>query len=1185
MFTWKRLLLIGAGLCAVAIIFITLILPGMISDRASQWVKEETGRALEIESISINPFNLSVEINTLRLSEKEHEKVFVSWDLLRLSLSIESLYHLAPVVDEFQLVEPKIHLERLTDDRFNFSDLLPDKKKEAESEPEGENAKFSLNNLSIVNGQIEFIDNSLDKPVHHTINEMNLVLPTIGNLPYMVENPAQPLFKAIINDSEINLEGQLKPFSNVQELQFNLNLNGIDLPFYLGYIPIDLPVDVRSGKLSLNLDLLYRISAETGGEFELRGEANIASLSIYDRVEEQLFFLPLLQVVIAPSQPLKKQLHLSALRVYNLEVQLKRDQQGRWNHARMAPEKTGAPPAEENEDTEAFNLLVDTIEIHDGVLFFTDAMVKNGFETVAREINIDVKDFTLDSQRPSPLKFELRTDRNESIIISGQFTLTPLAIDIETKLQSVDTSAYQPYYHDFYSTPLKGLLGLEANIAINPEQTFLLSKGKLDYQDIYVAFNDKEGLAVEEIKISDTTFDLDKNRLEIDSAHYTGGRLNFSRTTEGQWTFISEYFPFLTKLAETSEEPEAVKNSKEGPAFSYRIDDLAVTDWSVEVTDQLPEKTVQLSLKEINLTVNNLAAPDKGESPFTFAAKFQDKGLIDIKGTAALADQSVRLRTFLKRIPLATFAPYIEEQAAIILADGYLTTRLNTAIETKEDTPQVKFDGDIGISRFHLLDSLHSEDLLKWESLQIAEISGGSEPLELNVKSITISDYFAKILVDENAKLNLSEAFSKSEAPEEEIKDSEETIELEEKPAPVITVGTIILQGGTVDFTDRNLPQPFHADMRKLGGRIEGISSDPTARAVVDLRGQLRNQSPLLISGVINPLSEKLFLDLQLDFNDIELSPLSPYSGNYVGYLIEKGKLNLALEYFIEENQLKAKNTVFLDQFTFGKEVKSENATSLPVKLAVALLKDSNGEIHLDIPVFGSLDDPQFSIGGVIWTVVKNLLIKAATSPFALLGAMVGGGEEDFSQVSFEYGSSMLNPAEQEKLLHMTQALADRPSLEIEVSGFIDPEKDEEGYRKEQLRNQLNRLKYMELVEEEELEEGVTQENVIIPAEEREEFLWQVYRKTDFPKPRNFIGMTQKLPSSEMEKLIYANTIVTEDQLSELALARALSVQRFLIEEGQLAADRVFLKKPDIMAAPDQETTYRARAELGVAIH
>lgn len=1191
MFTWKRLFLASVSLILLALILTILVLPGVVIEKAQKWATAETGRSLAIESVSINPFSLSVEIHKLKLSDADHSQPFVSWDLLRVSLSIASLYHRAPIIDELRLDHPDIRLKRLTAERFNFSDLIPKPGKEATDEPAGESTRFSVNNISINGGRIDFIDNSLEEQVHHKIRDLNLALPSIGNLSYMVENPVQPLFQAVINDSPINLEGRLKPFSDVQEMLFNLKLADIELPFYLGYIPIELPVVINNGKLTLDLNILYRVSTESGGELELSGKIDLASLKVQDRLQEQLFFLPLLRIELAPSQPLKQDIHLSSVRVYNLEVQLKRDQQGEWNHVRMAATKGVTAPKQEPEETSSpFKLLIDTAEIRDGVLFFSDNLPAGGFSTVAREINIDVKDFSLDTKNGIPLDLTLETDRDETVKVNGHFLFAPFSLTLQTEVHNIDMAAYEPYYQEAYSVPLGGKLGFQAKLEVNPEQPLLISNGMIQWRDAYMAFNKQEGLGVSVVNISGLSFDLGKNLLEVDSARYEEGRVNFSRSPEGHWSFLSNNFPILKKLAETPDQRPAPKSTEEGLAFSYRIGELTCKNWAFEINDHLPATPVRLKADKFNLTFRDLAAPEKVESPFAFSTTFQHRGQIDIKGTASLASKSISMDSRLKRIPLAPFAPYLAEQANLTLADGYFNARIKSSIDAGSGSLQATFDGDIGIDRFHLLDSLHNEDLLKWDSLIFAGISSQVEPLTLKIESITLSDYFSKVLIDEDARLNLTEAFHKEDS--EMISDEDGVDEEKEKKpsaekssaAPEILIGTVILQGGHVDFTDRNLPRPFHADMRELGGRIQGLNSDPATRAEVDLRGQLRNQSPLLISGVVNPLAEKLFLDLKLNFNDIELSPLSPYSGTYVGYLIEKGKLNLTLEYYIENDQLKARNEVFLDQFSFGEAVESEKATGLPVKLAVALLKDGNGEIHLDIPVYGSLDDPEFSIGGVVWTIIKNLLVKAATSPLALLGAMIGGGEEDFSNIRFEHGSTRLSATEKDKLQRMAQALMDRPSLEVEVSGFIDPDNDAEGYRREQLTMQIKRLKYLDLIKQGELSEGAKEEDVTIPAEEYLDYLWKVYRKADFPKPRNYFGMTKKLPETEMEKLIYANTPVAEDTLAELAQTRALTVQNFLIKEGKLAPERIFLIKPDIIAAPDQETTSRARVELGVSV-
>ena len=172
--------------------------------------------------------------------------------------------------------------------------------------------------------------------------------------------------------------------------------------------------------------------------------------------------------------------------------------------------------------------------------------------------------------------------------------------------------------------------------------------------------------------------------------------------------------------------------------------------------------------------------------------------------------------------------------------------------------------------------------------------------------------------------------------------------------------------------------------MLEIGGRVTGLSSEETKMADVEMRGKLDNYAPLEITGKVNPLRDDLFLDLTISFKDMDLSPLTPYSGRYLGYVIEKGKLALNLHYLIEKKKLDSQNKILLDQFTLGNQVDSPDATKLPVRLAIALLKNRRGEIDLDIPVSGQIDDPKFSIGRIIIKILLNLLVKAATSPFAL---------------------------------------------------------------------------------------------------------------------------------------------------------------------------------------------------------
>jgi len=249
----------------------------------------------------------------------------------------------------------------------------------------------------------------------------------------------------------------------------------------------------------------------------------------------------------------------------------------------------------------------------------------------------------------------------------------------------------------------------------------------------------------------------------------------------------------------------------------------------------------------------------------------------------------------------------------------------------------------------------------------------------------------------------------------------------------------------------------------------------------------------------------------------------------------------------------------------------------------VALLKDRKGEIHLDLPVTGRTDDPQFSVWRVVLQILKNLLVKAATSPFALLQSAFGGGA-DLSVISFGYGSAELAPAEQDKLRKIAQALADRPAIKVEVAGYVERDKDAEGYRSELLRRKVRAEKFLEMVKKKQNKPGDSAETVAVAPEEYVRLLTAVYKKEKFPKPRTIIGTVKELPEAEMTKLILANTVVGDAELKTLADERAAAVRTFLVEQGKLDSARIFQKSGDIFKRPDKQGERGARVEFGAAV-
>jgi hypothetical protein len=358
----------------------------------------------------------------------------------------------------------------------------------------------------------------------------------------------------------------------------------------------------------------------------------------------------------------------------------------------------------------------------------------------------------------------------------------------------------------------------------------------------------------------------------------------------------------------------------------------------------------------------------------------------------------------------------------------------------------------------------------------------------------------------------------------------------------------------------------YSADLTQLNGTLGAFRSGSREMAALELRGRAAGTALLDISGQLNPTAEPLALNIRARATDLELAPLSPYAGKYAGYAIERGKLSMDVSYAISaDGRLEAKNQIVLNQLTFGERIESPTATKLPVLLAVALLKDRHGVIDINLPISGSLDDPQFSVGGIIFKVIVNLITKALTAPFSLL---FGGSSEDLSQVDFQPGVTALTESGASALDKVAQALIDRPSLKMTVTGVSDPAAERAAFVQAALDARL-----MQELKKEAARAGAPAVAASATASpqapagaERERLLKAVYRQTDIPdKPRNLIGLAKDIPAAEMESLLKSRIAVSDEGMRELALQRGLVVRDALIAKG-LPSERLFIASPKMRA-------------------
>ncbi len=634
----------------------------------------------------------------------------------------------------------------------------------------------------------------------------------------------------------------------------------------------------------------------------------------------------------------------------------------------------------------------------------------------------------------------------------------------------------------------------------------------------------------------------------------------------------------------------AAKPGGEAP-MQIKVGKLEISDWDAKLREDLRAEPTIFKLSPLALTVEGYSnAP--GASAEVALKTAVNKGELELKGQLAPSPLKADLALDLKNFDLLPLQPYVTDYVNLRLLQAAVSSKARLRLETgKDGAVEGGFKGDVSVNRLSTVDKSSSNDFLSWKSLAFGGMDVNFKPFSLYIDRVALDDFFARVIIDPNGRLNvqdvmrkegeegksLTEAGTRAQAVKDAKARANEVAQAappaaapapkaapakSSEPLPPIRIGKLLLSGGRVRFTDNFIKPNYTANLKDLGGTVSGLSSDPAHDANVDLRGNVSG-APLLIAGRVHPLKQELSLDLRAEVRGMELSQLSAYADKYVGYGIEKGKMTFEVAYALENRQLKAENRLVLDQLTFGKESTNPDATRLPVNLAVALLSDRNGVIDINVPIGGSLDDPQFSLGGIILKVIGNAIMKTVTSPFALIGSLFGGGEE-LSMLEFDQGRSALLPASEGKLKSLAKAMTERPGLKLDITGRFDDAAELEALKRVALERKLRQLKTRDLqARGAALPEG----GVVVAKEEYATLLERAYKDEKFVKPRNALGFAKSLPTEEMEKLMLANIKLDQDDFTTLGNRRAQVAKDWLVGQGQVPPERIFLVAPKAGAA------------------
>lgn len=808
-------------------------------------------------------------------------------------------------------------------------------------------------------------------------------------------------------------------------------------------------------------------------------------------------------------------------------------------------------------------------------------------------------------------------------LLAFKGTATDQAVQLTADLTAWPLGMAAKYVGHFLLPALHGRL--DAQLGVNWQaasgdkpQALQITAPQIAVSDVQLAQGKVSLVSVKRVDLAQVDIDVTGQTFKAARLQLTEPKAKVDRDSDNHWMY--ERWMTNAGTATPPPPPADAATRAAAPTWAVAISDVQLEGGAMSFSDKAGAKPVTFEVTAAKARLGGLLLDDRPASraqaakpvPLTASLRLAtgrfEPGKVDFTGSLALAPLQAQGRLLVDRLPMQAFEPYFADTLNVELLRADASFKGRVAYRQTPAGPQAQVTGDASLEEFRANTLAPSEDLLAWKALNLRGFHVALDPAKatrVEVKETVLTDFFARLIVMPDGRINLQDLVKSKETPVAggaavpaasaasapaaavPVANANSAQASAATPPPIVSFGPISLINGKVLFSDRFVKPNYSADLTDLTGKLSAFSSVPPAGATgtaaaapnmadLELRGRAEGTASLEILGKLNPLAKPLALDIKGKVRDLELPPLSPYSVKYSGYGIERGKLSVDVSYLVQpDGRLTATNKVILNQLSFGEKVPGSTA-SLPVKLAVALLADRNGVIDIDLPISGSLNDPQFSLGPIIIKVIVNVIVKAITAPFSLLANAFGGGGEELSTVAFAPGSAELGPEARAGLDKVAKALADRPSLKLTVVGTSSVEAEREGFKRERLDALVRAEKRRITVKE----GGTTSAAVSISPAEYPALLKEVYKRADMPKPRNLVGLAKDLPVPEMEKLLLADIQVNDDAMRELAVQRGVAVKDYLASR-ELPPERLFLGAAKTIPP---EAKWTPRAELNLAM-
>ncbi|MCB4810036.1 DUF748 domain-containing protein [Methylovorus menthalis] len=1186
---------IFAGL-VVAYLLFAYFAVDPLARRILPWFAEnKLASQASVEHVKFDPLRLILTAHQLKLN-RQNGAPLASFDRLYVNLETSGLFRFAWRIKDIRLTAPQVAVEIGSDGRLNWADLIAKLNEDKDDTPSTSMPRLLIDHILIEGGNVAYVERNRPKPFELALQPLGLELDGLSTLP---EDRGDYLIVAKLPADGGSLKWKGNIGLNPLVSQGVLELQGIKLAPLMQIVKHQsLPVRLTQGELQSQLTYSFAM-VKSAEQQDPTPEAIVQDLSLaLDDVAAEV------QGQHGPAQLHLKQLSVAMPR---LDFSMRKGTELTFKNMRLGLQKLALQQAK----TPLFQL--DAIDVQ-GIdydlarqhLQVADAVLHAGHIKAARSSN-----GSLDWQSLIPAaNSEPAQTGSRSPAADAAPTRQAFTFDIG-RLRLAD---WRAEYHDAsFVHPLDVTLN-----AFNLELGLGNSEGKLQLRDIQSrvgpvqlqsALYPQPAVTLASLQVQNGAVDVDAQSVSLGAVLLSGLQAQVLRSTSQplNWQAMLETrSPAASAQAAASpsarQKASNASATKSGPAWKLSLPKLALQDASVHVEDNTTGKPVVLDIERAGIELHDVSL-DLGRSiPVKASFKVRQGGQFNADGKLTLSPFKADLKLALNALSLKPLAPYINQFALLRLNDG--AVRLNGQLGLKTDQAfSAQFKGGFAVDRLAIAEENGGATFLAWKTLGSDSLKLSLGPDRLHMDELRIVEPQGKFIIHEDKTLNVqrmmrtqpvnSAAGAKANpapasAPKAQGKATSKNASTGAEATSTfpVSISRVRIDRARLEFADYSLKPQFGTYINSLSGVINGLSTDPNTTAQVELDGKVDEYGSARIRGSLQPFKATDFTDLKLTFRNLEMNRLTPYSGKFAGRRIESGKLSVDLEYKIKQRQMTGENKFVINKLRLGEHVDSPDAVNLPLDLAIALLEDSDGIIDLNLPVSGSLDDPQFSYGKIVWKAFVNVLGKIATAPFRALGNLLGIKSDKLEAVVFDPASAALAPPEQEKLQTVAKAMEKRPALTLTVTPAYDAVADRRALQEQTIRRDVAQRMGLKLSPDEQpgpvdLHNPKVQSAVFQLAQERGP---DAKKRGVLGKLKDYLEIAKPEDPAAYESMLQQlkdGVNVPDSALQELATARAASVQQYLQQAAGLAPSR--LAQTPIDAARTDGGQIQLKLNLGVS--